>query len=66
MKFNKISICSFFLMSLFLVSCYELDLYPHDKVNSGTFWKTEEHAKQGIMGVYDVMKKKSTGGPQYS
>lgn len=66
MKFNKISICSFFLMSLFLVSCYELDLYPHDKVNAGTFWKTEEHAKQGIMGIYDVMKKKSTSGPQYS
>lgn len=52
------------LSSVFLLtSCYDLDLYPHDTVNSGVFWKTEAHAKQGLMGVYDVMKKKNDGTP---
>ena len=37
-------------------SCYDLNQYPHDKLNSGTFWKTEEHAKQGMMGIYNTMK----------
>jgi hypothetical protein len=41
-----------------------LDLYPHDKVNTGVFWKNDMHVKQGVMGVYDVMKKKSDSGPQ--
>lgn len=36
--------------------CYELDTKPYDKVSSGTFWKTEDHALQGIMGVYADMK----------
>lgn len=46
-----------------LTSCFESDLYPHDKVSSGVFWKTEAHAKQGIMGVYNCMKHTSTSGP---
>lgn len=44
-----------------LTGCYELELYPHDKVSTAIFWETEEHAKQGVMGVYDAMKKKAKG-----
>lgn len=63
MKLNyKILLTSMLALSL-LTSCYELDLYPHDKVSTGVFWKTEAHAKQGAMGVYDSMKRKSESGP---
>ena len=65
MKFNNKLILSSLLMASTLVSCYDLDLYPHDKVNTGIFWKTEAHAKQGVLGVYDVMKDKSKSGPGY-
>lgn len=51
------------LMSSMLTSCYDLDLYPHDKISTETFWKTETHAKQGLMGVYNCMKNKSSSGP---
>lgn len=51
------------LLAATCTSCYELDLYPHDEVNTGVFWKTEEHAKQAVMGIYDCMKKKDTGTP---
>ena len=37
-------------------SCYDLDQYPHDKLSSGTFWKTEEHAHQAMMNIYAQMK----------
>ena len=47
-------------------SCYDLDQYPHDKLNAGTFWKTEDHAKQGMMGVYNIMKDESVFGAYFS
>ncbi len=37
-------------------SCYDLDTKPYDKVSSGSFWKTEDHALQGVLGVYADMK----------
>lgn len=37
-------------------SCYDLNQYPHDKLSSETFWKTETHAHQGMMSVYNQMK----------
>ena len=66
MKLNIKLIVSSVLMASTFVSCYDLDLYPHDKVSTGVFWKTEAHAKQGVMGVYDVMKKKSKSGPGFA
>ncbi len=60
MKLTNKMILALALASSTLTSCYELNLYPHDKVSTGVFWKTETHAKQGIMGVYDCMKRKAT------
>ncbi len=37
-------------------SCYDLDTQPYDRVSAGSFWKTEEHALQGMMGVYADLK----------
>lgn len=48
-----------------LSSCYDLDQFPQDKVSSGTFWKTEEHAHQGMMGVYNLMKNENVFGMYY-
>ena len=31
--------------------CYDLNTYPGDKLNENLFYKTEEHAKQGLMGI---------------
>lgn len=45
-----------------LGSCYDLDQYPHDKLSSGTFWQTEEHAHQGIVGVYAILRNINTFG----
>jgi hypothetical protein len=40
------------MATLSLCSCYDLDRYPQDQLTQGTFWKTDEQAKEGIMGVY--------------
>ena len=50
---------------LLLGGCYDLDRYPYDQVSSGTFWKTESQAKQGMMGVYNVMKSENAFGTVY-
>lgn len=63
MKLNYKIVLTLIAAVTALTSCYELDLYPHDKVSTGVFWKTEAHAKQGVMGVYDCMKRKSDSGP---
>lgn len=54
------------IVASLMSSCYDLDQYPHDKLNSGTFWKTEEHAKQGMMGIYNVMKINEVFGTYFS
>lgn len=43
------------LTSICLNSCYDLDKYPVDQISDGIFWKSEAHAKQGMMGVYAAM-----------
>lgn len=42
--------------ALIVSSCYDLDTKPYDKVSAGSFWKTEAHAVQGVLGVYADMK----------
>lgn len=46
-------------------SCFDLDQYPHDKLSSGTFWKTEAHAHQGMMSVYNQMKNGEVFGTYF-
>lgn len=39
-----------------LISCDSwLDVDPSDKYSTDTFWKTEEHAKAGLMGCYNAL-----------
>lgn len=44
------------VLAVVVSSCYDLDTKPYDKVSSGSFWKTEAHALQGVLGVYADMK----------
>jgi len=44
-------------LTLVVSGCFDLDTKPYDKVSAGSFWKTEEHALQGVMGVYADMKE---------
>lgn len=48
-----------------LTGCYDLDQFPHDQLNSATFWKTETHAHQGMMSIYNAMKDEDVFGCYY-
>lgn len=47
-------------------SCFDLDQYPHDKLSSGTFWKTETHAHQGMVGMYNTLLDINAFGAYYN
>lgn len=47
-------------------SCYDLDQYPHDQLNSGTFWKTEAHAYQGMVAMYETLRNENVFGAYYN
>lgn len=47
-------------------SCYDLDQYPHDKLSSGTFWKTEAHAHQGMVAMYNTLLNTNVFGAYYN
>lgn len=55
-----------YLLTIFITAsftgCFDLDQYPYDKPSSQTFWKTEDQAKMGIMGVYSRMKTRNALG----
>lgn len=47
-------------------SCYDLDQYPHDRLNAGTFWKTEDHAHQGMVAMYATLRDENVFGAYYN
>lgn len=54
------------LFSVFtFTGCYDLETYPGDKVNEGTFYKTDEHAHQGLMGIYGMLRLNEAYGYQF-
>ena len=59
-------LASILLASLSLNSCYDLDRYPSDQVSDGIFWKSETHAKQGMMGVYAAMQVDDAFGLKFT
>lgn len=51
--------------SLFLTtSCYDLDVFPEDKLAVETFFKTQSHADQAMMGVYSQLRSNYAFGLQ--
>lgn len=45
--------------------CYELDVYPEDQLSVGTFWKTQDHADQIMMGIYNMLPSDDIFGRQF-
>ena len=62
MKFSKILMAAAAASTLMLSSCYDLDRYPDNQLSAGTFFKTEEHAKMAMMGVYSQMQNDNVYG----
>lgn len=46
--------------------CYDLDVYPEDELSSGTFFQTQDHADQAMMGVYNIMTDNDVFGRQFA
>lgn len=49
----------------FTTGCYDLDVYPEDQLSSGTFFQSQKHADQAMMGVYALMKDNDVFGRQF-
>ncbi|WP_308549818.1 RagB/SusD family nutrient uptake outer membrane protein [uncultured Parabacteroides sp.] len=65
MKKVLIYLFLFIFTSVTFTGCYDLDTYPGDKVNQSLFYKTEEHAKQGLMGLYGMLRLNEAFGYQF-
>ena len=51
--------------SLFLASsCYDLDVYPEDKLPVDTFFQTQDQVDQAMMGVYNQLQNENVFGRQ--
>lgn len=53
------------LAAMTFTGCYDLETYPGDKVNEGTFYKTGDHAHQGLMGIYGMLRLNEAYGYQF-
>lgn len=66
MNHEKILIyISILLTSATFNGCYDLNTYPGDKVSENLFYQTEEHAKQGLMGIYGMLRDNHAYGYQF-
>ncbi len=50
------------LIAYLAAGCVKLDTAPFDRISSETFYKTPEHAKQAIMGVYGGLRRDDAFG----
>ncbi|MDR1675673.1 MAG: RagB/SusD family nutrient uptake outer membrane protein, partial [Tannerella sp.] len=63
---KKIIVYLFMITASFsLNGCYDLDTYPGDSLGEALFWKTEDHVKQALMGVYQHMRNNDAYGRQF-
>lgn len=65
MKKIIIYLATMLLAAMTFTGCYDLETYPGDKVNEGTFYKTGDHAHQGLMGIYDMLRLNEAYGYQF-
>ncbi len=45
------------LSAIIFNGCYDLDRFPQNKLSSGTFWKTQEQAVEGVNACYMAMRQ---------
>ena len=65
MKKIIIYLATMLLAAMTFTGCYDLETYPGDKVNDGTFYKTGDHAHQGLMGIYGMLRLNEAYGYQF-
>ena len=65
MKKIIIYLSTMLLAAMTFTGCYDLETYPGDKVNEGTFYKTGDHAHQGLMGIYGMLRLNEAYGYQF-
>lgn len=65
MKKIIIYLATMLLAAMTFTGCYDLETYPGDKVNEGTFYKTGDHAYQGLMGIYGMLRLNEAYGYQF-
>ena len=65
MKKIIIYLATMLLAAMTFTGCYDLETYPGDKVNEGTFYKTGDHAHQGLMGIYGMLRLNEAYGYQF-
>lgn len=65
MKKIIIYLATILLAAMTFTGCYDLETYPGDKVNEGTFYKTGDHAHQGLMGIYGMLRLNEAYGYQF-
>ncbi len=65
MKKIIIYLATMLLAAMTFTGCYDLETYPGDKVNEGTFYKTGDHAHQGLMGIYSMLRLNEAYGYQF-
>ena len=65
MKKIIIYLATMLLAAMTFTGCYDLETYPGDKVNEGTFYKTGDHAHQGLMGIYCMLRLNEAYGYQF-
>lgn len=65
MKKIIIYLATMLLAAMTFTGCYDLETYPGDKVNEGTFYKTGDHVHQGLMGIYGMLRLNEAYGYQF-
>lgn len=65
MKKIIIYLATMLLAAMTFTGCYDLETYPGDKVNEGTFYKTGDHAHQGLMRIYGMLRLNEAYGYQF-
>lgn len=65
MKKIIIYLATMLLAAMTFTGCYDLETYPGDKVNEGTFYKTGDHSHQGLMGIYGMLRLNEAYGYQF-
>lgn len=54
------------VLSVTSLSCEKLDYIPGDQLSEGTFWKTEDHARQAAVGLYNAMRQPWCFGMEFT
>ncbi|MDR1153577.1 MAG: RagB/SusD family nutrient uptake outer membrane protein [Bacteroidales bacterium] len=56
---------SIVIAGISLNGCFDLDTYPGSSMSQSIFWQTEAHAREGLMGIYALLRNNNCYGEQY-